>query len=61
MFENTNMAKIRGGWGFNYEMIKDYFEKDEVVGWWQKGTRVNESEQGLFERMFEGKIRYFLG
>jgi hypothetical protein len=56
MFENTNMAKIRDdwgcGWGLNYDMIKDYFERDGVVGWWQKGTRVNKSEQGLFERMF---------
>lgn len=43
MFENTNMAKIRGDWGcgrgLNYDMIKDYFEKDEVVGVMTKGDK----------------------
>ncbi len=36
MFENTNMAKLKGdwrcGWRLHYDMIKDYFDKDELVG-----------------------------
>lgn len=41
-----------------YDMIKDYFERDEVVGWWQKGTRVN---KGCLKGCFKGKLRIIWG